>query len=109
MQDFDRLDEILDACAALRRLGTSDGKRQNDVTEDALGLLTEAAELVDELPWKPWKKSQVFDRDAFLAEAADVLHFFGHLLNAHDVTSDELFDAFMAKNAVNYERLLGDY
>ena len=107
--DFDRLDEILDACAALRRADTSPGKRQNGIAEDCLGLMTEAAEFVDEIPWKPWKKSRVLDRDAFLAEAADVLHFFGHLLNAHDVTSDELFNAFMAKNSVNFERLAGEY
>lgn len=105
---MDRLDEWLDTCRAFNSARTAHGTG-NTVTEQALGLLTEAAELVDETGWKPWKTSFEFDREAFLTEAADVMNFFGNLLNEHNVTAEELFDAFMAKSDVNWQRLADGY
>lgn len=106
----DRINEMMDACAALKRAHVRSSKaRENRVVENALGLMTECAELVDETEWKPWKTSFEFNKAAFMAEAADVLHFFFHLMADHDVTADELFLAFMAKNQINYDRLASDY
>ena len=100
----------MDACAALKRAHMRSSKtRENRVVENALGLMTECAELADETEWKPWKTSFEFDREKFLAESADVLHFFFHLMADYNVTADELFDAFMTKNTINYERLAGNY
>ena len=108
MNGPDRIDEWLDACEAFNRAQSARGTG-NSVAEQALGLMTEAAEFADASCWKPWKTSAEFDREKFLDEAADVMNFFGNMLNEFNVTADELFNAFMAKNEVNYQRMADGY
>lgn len=68
------------------------------VKENVLALVRELAEVLDELPSKPWdKKEKEIDREALTNELADVLMFYLNILLALDVEVDELSKAFFRK------------
>jgi hypothetical protein len=78
----------------------------------AIRELTEMLNLVD--GWKPWqtKRDNVGtfkDRDDFVEEGIDVLHFVGNLLNAAHATDAELSGAFREKQRINAERQATGY
>lgn len=49
------------------------------------------------------------DRDAYVEELVDALHLYLELVIASGVTLDELFEAYMKKGDVNFERIKGGY
>ncbi|MAG27585.1 hypothetical protein CMI47_18790 [Candidatus Pacearchaeota archaeon] len=50
-----------------------------------------------------------FDRDAYVEELCDVLHYFFGIVICSGISSDELFDTYMSKGKINVERILGGY
>jgi dUTPase-like protein len=66
----------------------------------------ECCELDNELGWKPWKNGPdlAANRDARLDETADILHFFVQLALDQGFSADELYDAYVRKNAENRRR-----
>lgn len=69
-----------------------------------LALIDELLEALRETPWKPWKKQQVFNQDAFQKEIVDAWHFLINLTLASGMTSDVLYDKFVEKNNENHKR-----
>jgi dimeric dUTPase (all-alpha-NTP-PPase superfamily) len=80
--------------------------RVDYVKDMMLALMVEAGEALQCVDWKPWRSDRTTDRDAFIEEIVDVLHFAGNLLVAFDVTDAELHEAYAAKSRVNKQRLL---
>jgi hypothetical protein len=63
---------------------------------------------------KNWKKHRAtdvpeIDRDEFLEEMCDALHYFIEVTLLAGVSSEELFDAYMKKGRVNITRLTNGY
>jgi dimeric dUTPase (all-alpha-NTP-PPase superfamily) len=56
--------------------------------------------------WKPWSDAEpaIADRDAYVEELVDVMHFVGNLLLAAGVTDRELEQAYDEKARKNAER-----
>lgn len=73
-------------------------------------IVHECCELDDELSWKPWKNQRDLaqTREARLTEMADILHFFLQLALDQGFTADDLYAAYLSKNAVNRERQRSD-
>jgi hypothetical protein len=73
-------------------------------------IIHECCEVDDELGWKPWKNSQDADarRAARLLETADILHFLVQLALDQGFTAEEMYEAYMRKNAENRARQLDD-
>ncbi len=73
-------------------------------------IVHECCELDDELNWKPWKNGRPLDetRAARLDEMADILHFFVQLALDQGFTADEMYAAYLRKNAANRERQRSD-
>lgn len=70
-----------------------------------LALIVEVVEALAETPWKTWKKHQKpVDRDKYIMELADIMHFFVEAALLHDIDADELFAAFCLKNNINRDR-----
>ncbi len=69
-------------------------------------IVHECCELDNELGWKPWKNGPDLDanRAARLDETADILHFFVQLALDQGFSADELYDAYVRKNAENRRR-----
>lgn len=61
--------------------------------------------------WKPHRDTDVpeFDRDAFVEEIVDALHYIFEMLVLVGVDSATLYDAYLAKNAKNHMRLDNGY
>lgn len=67
-------------------------------------LQQETAELIDSLPWKWWAKYQDFDVQNARVEVVDILHFLICLAQTLDMSAEDLYSAYLKKNAVNHSR-----
>ena len=50
-----------------------------------------------------------FNRDAYVEELVDALHYFFEIVIASGVSSDELYDAYMKKGDINTKRIENGY
>lgn len=67
-------------------------------------LQQEAAELTDSVPWKWWAKYQNFDIQNARVEVVDMLHFLISIAQVLGMKSDDFYQAYLKKNAVNHKR-----
>jgi dUTPase len=81
-----------------------------------LAIDAELIELLDEVPWKPWTTGRrAINRDAFMGEVVDILHFVVNMALAVSGRStpteiaDELFTRYTLKNRVNINRQITGY
>jgi dimeric dUTPase (all-alpha-NTP-PPase superfamily) len=72
------------------------------------GIADELAEARAETNWKMWthgvELGTFHDRDAFVKELVDLLHFLVNLLLLADASADEVYNRYMAKASVNARR-----
>jgi hypothetical protein len=71
---------------------------------NAYALIDEVGEAMDNVGWKPWASSDHFNREMFVKELVDALHFLGNMLLTAGVTGDELWRLYREKVKVNAER-----
>lgn len=69
----------------------------------------EMAELVDSVPWKHWAKYQKFDQQNARVEVVDMFHFLISMAQVLGMSAEDLFDAYVKKNAVNFQRQESGY
>ena len=67
-------------------------------------MTQEIAELTDSVPWKWWAKYQKVDVQNARVEVVDLFHFLISAAQVLGMTADDVFDAYMKKNAVNFQR-----
>lgn len=83
-------------------------KRVDSIKWNVLAAQTELAEVLGEVCWKPWATYDVGDvfkdRDKYVEELVDVLHFIANLLILARVNDTELSRRFIEKQAVNAAR-----
>jgi dimeric dUTPase (all-alpha-NTP-PPase superfamily) len=71
-------------------------------------LDAESRELREELLWKWWSKDTL-DMQNIRVEIVDQLHFWMSLALTAGLSADEVFEAYMQKNAINHARQENDY
>lgn len=64
----------------------------------------ELHEALGEISWKPWASAKYFNREAYLGEIVDVMHFIANLLAGAQITDEELNAAYLEKMERNRER-----
>lgn len=64
----------------------------------------EMAELTDSVPWKWWAKYQKFDEQNARVEVVDLLHFLISMAQVLGMSADDVFQAYLKKNEVNFKR-----
>ena len=69
----------------------------------------ETAELIDSVPWKWWAKYQKFDEQNAKVEVVDLFHFLVSLAQTLGMTPDDVYQAYLKKNAVNHQRQESGY
>lgn len=67
-------------------------------------MTQEIAELTDSVPWKWWAKYQKFDAQNARVEVVDLFHFLISLAQVLGMSADDVFAAYVKKNAVNFKR-----
>ena len=64
----------------------------------------ELAELTDSVPWKWWAKYQEFDEQNARVEVVDLFHFLISMAQVLGMSADDVFQAYLKKNEVNFKR-----
>ena len=110
MDKSDQLRELFRMQKALNeRIGVhTDGMSDEDKTKWLLNycraMSQEIAELTDSVPWKWWAKYQKYDELNARVEVVDLFHFLISLAQVLGMTADDVFNAYMKKNQVNFQR-----
>ena len=91
------------------RIGVrTEGMSQEEQTRWLLNycraMSQEIAELTDSVPWKWWAKYQKFDEQNARVEVVDLFHFLISLAQVLGMNADDVFNAYIRKNEVNFKR-----
>ena len=112
---MDKLEEIFRMQSALNaRIGVNlPPATEEDKTKWILNytraMQQETAELIDSVPWKWWAKYQKFDEQNAKVEVVDLFHFLVSLAQTLGMTSEDVYQAYLKKNAVNHQRQESGY
>lgn len=107
---MDKFEEIFKMQDALnRRIGVnlpppSDEEKAKWILNYTRAMQQETAELIDSVPWKWWAKYQKFDEQNAKVEVVDLFHFLVSLAQTLGMTADDVYQAYLKKNAVNHQR-----
>ena len=110
MEQPDQLRELFRMQNALNeRIGVqTNGMSEADKTQWTLNycraMTQEIAELTDSVPWKWWAKYQKFDEQNARVEVVDLFHFLISLAQVLGMSADDVFNAYVKKNEVNFQR-----
>ncbi len=110
MENPDQLRELFRMQKALNeRIGVqTDGMSEEEKTKWLLNytraMQQEMAELTDSVPWKWWAKYQKFDEQNARVEVVDLFHFLISMAQVLGMSADDVFAAYVKKNAVNFQR-----
>lgn len=110
MTQRDMLEHIFDMQAQLnRRIGVDTTSLPEDQQKVWLlnycrAMTQEIAELTDSVPWKWWAKYQKYDRQNARVEIVDILHFLVSAAQVVGLTAQDIYEAYLEKNKVNFQR-----
>ncbi len=81
------------------------------VAYQTVSIVGELGEILEEYQnWKPWRKNPPkYDRGRLLYEVVDLWHFVINLTLYLGFNENELFNAFLEKNKINFERQEANY
>lgn len=71
--------------------------RSQYIRDMVLAATDELHEALNEAGWKPWATSRHLNREAFIGELVDVLHFVVNLALVAGCTAEEFQDRYMEK------------
>ena len=77
------------------------------IQKETLAMLSELAELIDEVNFKWWKNPKEVSERRVKEELVDILHFFTAMCLHAGMTADELYEMYMEKNKENFDRQYG--
>lgn len=115
MENADQLRELFRMQRALNeRIGVklddlSDKEKTEWVLNYTRAMTQELAELTDSVPWKWWAKYQKLDEQNARVEVVDLFHFLISLAQVLGMSADDVFDAYVKKNEVNFKRQESGY
>jgi len=110
MQTPDKFDEIFRMQDELNRRigvnlnGISEEEKTRWILNYTRAMTQELAELTDSVPWKWWAKYQKFDEQNARVEIIDLFHFLVSLAQCVGMSPEDVFQAYVKKNAVNHQR-----
>lgn len=77
------------------------------IQKQTLAMISELAEVLDEVNFKWWKNKKPINEDAVKEELVDILHFFVSMCLSYGMTSEELHAIYLKKNKENFDRQYG--
>jgi len=90
------------------RMGDPMGSGEVAIRRNALALIKEVTEVLDEINWKWWKapeEAKVVDTEKLKSELVDVLQFWTNMVNAAGFSGMDMSDAYYAKLVVCQKRI----
>lgn len=83
--------------------------RDNYVAAMSTALLVELGEALQEISWKPWASGVWLNREAFLVEMIDALHFWFNLVLLATTDPEEVAHVYFHKADINAQRQMDGY
>ena len=77
------------------------------IQKETLAMLSELAELIDEVNFKWWKNPKEISEQRVKEELVDILHFFTASCLHAGMDANELYEMYMEKNKENFDRQYG--
>ena len=84
--------------------GMSEEEKTRWILNYTRAMSQELAELTDSVPWKWWAKYQKFDEQNARVEVVDLFHFLISMAQVLGMSADDVFQAYVKKNEVNFKR-----
>ena len=90
-----------------RERGLEDIPMDQWLQKQTLAMVSELAELLEEVNFKWWKNPHELDNAHIREELSDILHFFVSMCIEAGMSADDLFDQYVGKNRENFRRQEG--
>ena len=104
-----RMQKALNERIGVNTDGMNEAERTKWILNYCRAMTQEIAELTDSVPWKWWAKYQKFDEQNARVEVVDLFHFLISLAQVLGMGADDVFAAYVKKNAVNFKRQESGY
>ncbi|MGI5849223.1 MAG: dUTPase [Christensenellales bacterium] len=91
----------------LKRRGLDNISMEEWIQKETLAMLSELAELIDEVNFKWWKNEKPVDIAKVKDELVDILHFFVSMCLKTGMDAEELYQRYLNKNKENFDRQNG--
>jgi dimeric dUTPase (all-alpha-NTP-PPase superfamily) len=109
LRELFRMQQALNERIGVRMEGMSDEDKTKWILNYCRAMSQELAELTDSVPWKWWAKYQKFDEQNARVEVVDLFHFLISLAQVLGMSADDVFQAYVKKNEVNFKRQESGY
>ena len=103
-EELFRMQQSLNERIGVVTRGMSEEEQTKWVLNYTRAMTQEIAELTDSVPWKWWAKYQKFDAQNAKVEVVDLFHFLISLAQVLGMSADDVFNAYVKKNEVNFKR-----
>ena len=112
MEKIDKLERIFEMQACfqndlVKRRHLDDIPMEKWMQMQTLAMVSELAELIDEVNFKWWKNPKPVDGDRVKEELVDILHFFVSMCLNAGMSAEELYSRYIEKNQENFDRQNG--
>jgi dimeric dUTPase (all-alpha-NTP-PPase superfamily) len=104
MREMFRMQQSLNERIGVKTSGMSEEEKTRWLLNYCRAMTQEIAELTDSVPWKWWAKYQKFDEQNARVEVVDLFHFLISAAQVLGMTADDVYQAYLKKNAVNFQR-----
>ena len=74
------------------------------IQKQTLAMISELAELLDEVNFKWWKNPHELNKESLHEELSDILHFFISMCLEAGMTAEDLYNVYVGKNKENHAR-----
>ncbi len=109
LRELWRMQQALNERIGVNLEGLSPEEKTRWILNYTRAMTQEIAELNDSVPWKWWAKYQKFDEQNARVEVVDLFHFLISLAQSLGMSADDVFNAYIQKNAVNFKRQESGY
>lgn len=108
-EELFRMQQSLNERIGVRTAGMNEEEQTKWLLNYTRAMTQELAELTDSVPWKWWAKYQKFDAQNARVEVVDLFHFLISMAQVLGMSADDVFNAYLKKNEVNFKRQESGY
>ena len=109
LRELFRMQKALNERIGVKTNEFNDEQKTEWVLNYCRAMSQELAELTDSVPWKWWAKYQKLDEQNARVEVVDLFHFLISLAQTLGMSADDVFEAYMKENEVNFKRQESGY
>jgi dimeric dUTPase (all-alpha-NTP-PPase superfamily) len=109
LRELFRMQTALNERIGVHMEGMNEAEKTKWLLNYCRAMSQEIAELTDSVPWKWWAKYQKFDEQNARVEVVDLFHFLISTAQVLGMSADDVFQAYVRKNEVNFKRQESGY